>query len=156
MIVAKPVIPNQYWILRQDDQKIGNIEAGPDGFQVKIQGRVENFKTIHTIKKTVPIEFESASRPRSQMPNEKTAYGYPTTGRSYNAIYDVKHQVPLWTKESRSKSWYAAGWFRILQGRRWNSVLCPKLIMLERYQYQGPFHTKEEAETHEPAHQSVR
>ena len=36
MIVEKPVIPNQYWILKQDDRKIGNIEAGPDGFQVRI------------------------------------------------------------------------------------------------------------------------
>ena len=156
MIVAKPVIPNQYWILRQDDQKIGNIEAGPDGFQVKIRGHVEKYKTIHTIKKNVAIEFESAAVPRTHKGTDKMAYGYPTTSRPHNSIYDVKHQVPLWTKESRSKSWYAAGWFRVLQGRRWTSVLCPKLIMLERYRYQGPFHTKEEVETHEPTHQSIR
>ena len=35
MIVAKPVIDNQYWILKQDNQKIGNIEASADGYVVK-------------------------------------------------------------------------------------------------------------------------
>ena len=48
MIVAKTVIPNQYWILRQGDTKVGNIEAGPDGFQIKINNVVQQYKSIIT------------------------------------------------------------------------------------------------------------
>jgi hypothetical protein len=153
MIVAKAVIPNQYWILKQDDRKVGNIEADPSGgFQVKINNQVERFKTIRTIKQRVAIDFEPVVKPRTRVTGNEVN-GYPTTSKPYNAIYDVRHQVPLWTREERSKSWYAAGWYRVKQGRHWTIEECPKLIMLERYEYQGPFHTEAEARAHEPAHQ---
>lgn len=145
MIVAKTVIPNQYWILRKDDRKVGNIEAGPDGFQLKLNDRVQKFNNIDTIKQKVKINFE----PMIRMQAEATANeinGFPTTGFPYNAIFDVRHQVPLWTQEDKSKSWFAAGWYRIKLGRHWSVAECPKLITLERYQYKGPFKTKEEAE----------
>jgi hypothetical protein len=146
MIVAKAVIPNQYWILRQDDRKIGNIEAGPDGYQVRIDNQVHRFKTIRMMKQRVPIDFEAPTQKKpAKLANEVN--GYHTTGRPYNAIYDVRHQVPLWTREPRSKSWYAAGWYRVKQGRTWSVIECPKLIMLDRYQYQGPFRTQAEAES---------
>ena len=146
MIVAKTVIPNQYWILRQDDQKIGNIEADPSGgFQVKIRDQVEKFKTIHTIKKKVDISFEPQYR-KSTTRTDNSVHGFPTTHKPYNAVYDVKHHVPLWTREPRSKSWYAAGWYKVKQGRNWTVVNCPKLIAIQRYRYQGPYMTQEEAE----------
>lgn len=145
MIVAKAVIPDQYWILREDDRKIGNIEAEPGGFAVKINNQVRRFKSITTIKKNVNINFEVTKRPKKPKPGNEV-YGYHTTHRPYNAIYDVRHQVPLWTRESRSKSWLAAGWYRVKQGRHWEVVECPKLILLERYQYQGPFRTEQEAQ----------
>ena len=75
----------------------------------------------------------------------KTVHGYPTREQAYNAIYDVKHQVPLWTREPRSKSWYAAGWYQVRQGRSWQVEFCPKLITLQRYAYRGPYYTEEQA-----------
>lgn len=153
MIIAKAVIPNQYWILRDDHGKIGNIEADPSGgFQVRINNEIQKFQTINKLKRRFPIDFQTIKRSKIKS-KENQVSGYHTTGTPYNAIYDVKHQVPLWTKEERSKSWYAAGWYRIKQGRNWTIEECPKLIMLERYQYQGPFFTKDEANNHEPAHQ---
>ena len=146
MIVAKPVVPDQYWILRDGDVKIGNIQAEPGGFSVRIHDHVQKFKNLPTIKRKVAIDFErlpQKSKPKSAA-NE--IYGYPTTHPPHNAIYDVRHQVPLWTRENRSKSWLAAGWYRVKQGRAWTVVECPKLIMLERYPYQGPFRSQQEAQ----------
>jgi len=145
MIVAKAVIPDQYWILREDDRKIGNIEQAPDGFRVRINDRVEKFKTIHTIKKQKSIDFEPQKQ-TVQKQEGNQVYGYATTSQPYNGVYDVKHQVPLWTREERSKSWYAAGWYAVRQGRRWAVEQCPKLIMLERYEFRGPYHTAEQAQ----------
>lgn len=152
MLLAKPVIPNQYWILRDDDRKVGNIEATADGLQVKINNQVETFKNIRVLKQRVKVSFEPAHKAKVTCESNHEVNGYPTTGRAHNAIFDVKHQVPLWTREPRSKSWYAAGWYVMQQGRRRKVVQCPKLIALERYQYHGPFHTKEEAE-HAATHQ---
>jgi uncharacterized membrane protein YfhO len=144
MIVAKTVVPNQYWILQQDNQKIGNIEASPSGFSVKINNQVQSFKSINTIKQKVAIDFEIVSNKKPQV-SSNSVHGYSTSSRAFNAIYDVKHQVPLWTKEARSKSWYAAGWYQLKQGREWETVFCPKLITLQRYPYYGPFYTEEQA-----------
>jgi hypothetical protein len=144
MIVAKTVVPNQYWILKQGNQKIGNIEAGPGGISVKINNQVQSFKSINTIKQNVSIDFETVSKKKPTV-SSNSVHGYSTSSRAFNAIYDVKHQVPLWTRESRSKSWYAAGWYQIKQGREWETVFCPKLITLQRYAYRGPYHTEEQA-----------
>lgn len=152
MLLAKPVIPNQYWILRDDDRKVGNIEATSEGVQIKIDNRVQTFKNIGVLKQKVKIAFEPVPRARATDRLQHQVNDYPTTARPYNAIFDVKHQVPLWTREPRSKSWYAAGWYAVRQGRRWQVVQCPKLIALERYQYQGPFRNQQEAE-HALAHQ---
>lgn len=146
MIIAKPVIPDQYWILKDGDRKIGNIQAEPGGFAVKINDQIARYKNILTIKKKVAIDFEKISQRSASNQVGNEIYGYPTTHRPHNAIYDVRHQVPLWTRDSRSKSWLAAGWYRVKQGRAWTVVQCPKLIMLERYQYQGPFRSQQEAE----------
>jgi hypothetical protein len=146
MILAKAVIPNQYWILKQDDRKVGNIQSGPDGFQVRINNHVEKFPSITKIKQQVAIDFEPVgSKSRAAKQND-LVYGYQTTGRAYNAVYDVKHHAPLWTKEPKSKSWYAAGWYLVRQGREWEAVNCPKLIIIQRHEYRGPFHSQEQAE----------
>ena len=35
-LIAKPVIDKQYWILKKDDRKVGQVEASDDGYTVKI------------------------------------------------------------------------------------------------------------------------
>ena len=144
MIIAKAVIPKQFWILKEDDRKVGNIEAGADGFSVKIGNQVQSYKSINTLKQRISIKFESLNKTETVI-EDNIVHGYPTSGHPYNAIFDVKHQVPLWTQEPRSKSWYAAGWYQVKQGRSWTTELCPKLITLQRYPYRGPFYTKEQA-----------
>ena len=146
MIVAKPVIPNQFWILKENDRKIGNIEANAQGFSVRINDNVTNYKTLSMLKQRVPMSFENAivrSKPRV----ENFVHGYPTSDRPYNPVLDVRQQLPLYTQEPRSRSWFAAGWYRIQQHRRWEVVLSPKLILLQRYRFEGPFKTQEEAES---------
>ena len=57
MIVAKPVIDNQYWILKQDDEKIGNVQAVDGGFALTIRNKVAKFKTIRMLRRQANIEF---------------------------------------------------------------------------------------------------
>jgi hypothetical protein len=142
-IIAKPVIDKQYWILKKDNKKVGIIEAVADGFAVKIQNNVSRYKTIKMAGRDAGIEFEPAVKTKKQSVNQ--VHGYDVGGRIYNALWDVKHKLPLFTRSDKSKSWFAAGWYMVKQHRNWKLVQNPKLITLERYKYQGPFHTKEEA-----------
>ena len=144
MIVAKPVIDKQFWILKQDDQKVGNIQVTADGtYEVKIQNQIDRYKTIPMLRKATGVEFEPAEK--KSKPATDSVHGYPTGCRAHNAMWDVKHRLPLFTKTAKSKSWFAAGWYRVKQHRNWKVMHNPKLILLERYSYQGPFYTKDKA-----------
>ena len=72
-------------------------------------------------------------------------HGYPVSGCVYDPMWDVRQQLPVYTKTTKSKSWFAAGWYNVRRGRQWRSVLAPKLILLQRYPYQGPFYTQQDA-----------
>jgi hypothetical protein len=144
VIQAKPVIANQFWILRQGDEKVGNIEATHEGFQVKINNQVRHFKTMRMVKANMGINFEPITK--SHAPKETAVYGFDTGCRAYNAMYEVKRHLPLFTKTRKSKSWYAAGWYAVKQNNTWRVQHNPKLITLQRYPYRGPFHNAKDAQ----------
>jgi hypothetical protein len=146
-IVAKPVIDKQFWILQENNCKIGNVEACRDGYQVRINNQVAQFKTIRMLQQRVDIEFEHLPKTAKTGIGHEV-HGYPTAGRAHNGIWNVPSKLPLYTKTAKSKSWYAAGWYAVRQGRHWETVQDPKLIVLQRYPYQGPFLTEEEANEH--------
>jgi len=143
-IVAKPVIDKQYWILKKDDQKVGELEADGSGYTMRIANQIQRFKTIPMVRKTVDIAFAPAEKATPSKPRQ--VYGYDTGYRAYNPMWDLKHKLPLFTKEKKSKSWYAAGWYAVKQHRSWKFIQSPKLILLERYQYRGPFHDQDSAQ----------
>jgi hypothetical protein len=148
MLVAKPVIDKQFWILQENDRKVGNVEACAGGYQVRLNNQVAQFKTIKMAAQRANIEFEPAvklSKPKATMDR---VHGYPVSSRVYNPMWDVTQQLPVYTKTAKSKSWFAAGWYRVRRGRTWTTMLAPKLIMLQRYVHLGPFLTQEAADDH--------
>lgn len=144
-LIAKPVIDKQFWIIKEDDRKVGNVEACDGGYQVKINNQIQQFKSIKMVEKRVQIQFETSVRSAVKTTTKpQQVHGYPTSGRAHNGIWNVQDKLPLYTKAPKSKSWYAAGWYRVKKGRTWRVVQDPKLILLQRYAYQGPFHSREE------------
>jgi hypothetical protein len=147
-LVAKPVIDKQFWILQDGDRKVGNVEACAGGYQVKINNQTAQFKTIRMAAQRINIQFETPARTIDVAKIVNQVHGYPTSGRVYNPMWDVKMKLPVYTKTNKSKSWFAAGWYRVRKGRGWSVVQDPKLIMLQRYSYLGPFHNMEVANEH--------
>ena len=143
-IVAKPVVDKQFWILQDGDRKVGNVEACDGGYQVRINNQVAQFKTIRMAAQRVNIEFAPVVKTTKTRQTTNLVHGYPAAGRVYNPIWDVQQKLPLFTKTNKSKSWYAAGWYQVKKGRNWTTVQDPKLIVLQRYPYNGPFHSQEE------------
>jgi hypothetical protein len=146
MIVAKPVIDKQFWILKKDDQKVGNIQATGTGYQITIDNKVASYKTIPMLCRREHIEIEKPVETKAVPKN--IVHGFEVSGKVYNPLWNVQLKLPLFTRDTKSKSWFAAGWYRVKQHRKWKIIENPKLITLERYAYQGPFKTKEEA-THD-------
>lgn len=143
MIEAKPVIANRYWILKQNDQKIGQIEASDTGYTVKILDQVRQYKTMPMVRQSTDIKFVPAEKSTSARPT--MVHGFDAGCRVHNAMWSVPYRLPLFTRTARSKSWFAAGWYAIQQNRAWRVERNPKLIVLERYAFHGPFHSQEQA-----------
>lgn len=146
-LVAKPVIDRKYWILQDNDRKVGNVEACDGGFQVKINNQTAQFKTIKLVEQRVHVHFEPPLKTKAK-PVTNLVHGYPVAGRVHNPMWDVQKKLPIYTKTNKSKSWFAAGWYKVKKGRNWSTIQGPKLILLQRYPYSGPFYSKEEAEQH--------
>ena len=144
MILAKPIVDNQYYILKKDDRKIGQLEVKENGnCTIKILDSVVSYTTIKMAREAVNIQFEPAETTTPPLPN--IVYGHNVEGKVFNPLWDVKHRLPLFTREDKSKSWFAAGWYRVRKGRNWKTIQAPKLIMIQRYPYQGPFYSEAEA-----------
>jgi hypothetical protein len=143
MITAKPVVDKNYWILTQGDAKIGAITAGSDGYTVTIRGRQHRFNNMRGLKSQLKIDLPSA--PRQARPDYQQVHGFDAGCRAYNGMWHVQLRLPVFTKSVKSRSWYAAGWYAVQQARSWKIIRNPKLILLQRYRFQGPFHSREEA-----------
>jgi hypothetical protein len=148
-LIALPVVDKQYWILKDNDRKVGNVEACAGGYQVKINNQVVQYKTIKMVEQRVNVHFESAPKVSKSKTKTNLVHGYPASGRIYNPMWDLQQKLPIYTKTTKSKSWFAAGWYRVKKGRNWATVQDPKLIVVQRYPYQGPFYTREEAENND-------
>ena len=144
-LIAKPVVKNQFWIVTDGNEKVGNVLADSSGFEVKLNGNKTHYKNTKAIQRVTQIEFQNFSKFSSEK-KEVPFSEYPTTAKVYNSILDIKRKLHLFTKTTKSKCYYAAGWYTFKQGSEDKVIFCPKYIFIQRYEYQGPFKTKDEAE----------
>ena len=142
-LIAKPIIKNQYWVVTDGEKKVGNVVANGSGFDLIIEGKNTHFKTTNEIKKKVKIEFQTlkSNNTQAQLPFAI----FPTSGKIYNSFFDVKRKLHIFTKSAKSKCYHAAGYFILNQTGQEEVIFCPKYIFIQRYKYEGPFKTKEEA-----------
>ena len=62
MIKAKPVVPDQYWILTDGSAKVGNIQADDSGFRVTVKNSTMRVEDLADLADTVPVQFEAQIR----------------------------------------------------------------------------------------------
>ena len=134
--IARPIVNGKFWVLKQNEKKIGSVEKDNNGYFVTTQQGNARFKTIKSLRDITKISFED-DRERIKHP-ENQVNGFPTDCKPFNGVYNIHTRLPVYTKEKKSKSWYAAGYYMLTIGRKTKIVFCPKLILLERYGYFGP------------------
>jgi hypothetical protein len=143
-IIAKPVVKNKFWIVEEGGEKIATIQAIEEGgFAYVHDEQRELFPSIKMISKKYNIEFVKAEKPKKEKLDVYDVYGFPTNTQPNNEVLDVQRYLPIYTKGSKSKSFFCAGYYIIKFSSTWVRAYCPKLITLNRYEYQGPFKTQE-------------
>lgn len=144
-LIAKPIIKDQYWVVTNGEEKIGNVVAEGSGFNLKINGVSKHYENTTELKRKTRIQFQTlkTDRTKRELPFAK----FPTVCKVHNSMLDIKRKLHLFTKTAKSKCYYAAGWFAINQNGEFEKVLCPKYIFVQRYPYYGPYKTETEAES---------
>jgi hypothetical protein len=139
-IQAKPIVKNKYWIVEDDGRKIGTVQAADDGVVLVQDNHRLKYPSIKVLGTAHNIRFVSGQR--TQTRSVDSVYDYPSRGTPYNAIYDLKLRLPLYTTSRKSKSYYCAGYYLVRYENEWIREFCPKKIILQRNQYHGPFATE--------------
>lgn len=142
-LTAKPIIKNQYWVVTDGEKKVGNVIHEGSDYKVILENTKEVYTNTKEIEKSKKIVFEKVEKTKTSVVPAFAVY--PTSNnRTYNNYYDVKRKLHIFTKTPKSKCYYVAGWFAVKQNEEFIPVLCPKYIFIQRYDYLGPFMTKEE------------
>ena len=137
-IKAKSVVHNKFWILQnKQNKKVGQVKAADQGFEVRLNGSEAGcFKTLASFKES-PL-FEFTDLPALNNDPSNSCHGYKTNTIAHNAVWNMQYKLPLFTQTEESKSWFAAGYYKLNISGTWIVQYCPKLITLQRHEYKGP------------------
>ena len=144
---AKEIVKNKFWILSDETRNIGTISFNDEQYMLSDSKGSRFFNDTLEIQKSLNSKVSWQELEIKEVKPEKVVNQYPTSCLPYNDIYDVKRKLPLFTKSSKSKSLYCAGYYTIKFEKGWVKSFCPKLITVERYEYRGPFKTELEMRT---------
>tara|TARA_Y100000389_G_scaffold72062_1_gene68826 strand:+ start:2018 stop:2485 length:468 start_codon:yes stop_codon:yes gene_type:complete len=139
---AKPVLKDKFWIVEQDNQRVGTMSWNDDRYMFSSSIETCFFDNKREMKKKFGVDIIWNDVDEQTLPNDFIVHGFPTSVQPYNTMYDVKRKLPLFTKSNKSKSSYCAGYYIIEFEKGWVKSFCPKLITVERYNYKGPFKTE--------------
>lgn len=149
--VAKILVPNKVWIVKEGGQKLGTLNKEKKGFTFYRKGQKIEFDKSdikNQFGDTLAVEIEKTVKTiKSTNTDTLNVYEYPCGSKPHNPVYNIKKKLPIYAKSNKSKSLYCAGYYVIQFRKGWVKSFCPKLITLERYPFKGPFKTEEEMKT---------
>ena len=143
-LLAKAVVKNKCWIVEDDrHNQVGTILANPKGVVYQHDHTREQFASLKMCSDRYNIVVDKTP-PKRVITESNSVYGFPCEHKAHNALWDVKHKLPIFTKGTKSKSFFCAGYYIVKFNNGWVKSYCPKLITLNRYPYAGPYDTVEE------------
>jgi hypothetical protein len=151
-IHAKPIVDGKFWIVEENGSKIATLHKKENNKFIlsSTNGEVMFNKKQDLTKQFGEGFFLTSTKVKvttSTDADTHECHGYPAMAAPYNAMYDVRRKLPLFTKSAQSKSLYCAGYYIIKFNKGWVKSFCPKAITIERYPYKGPFKSKLEMKT---------
>ena len=134
MLLAKQIDENN-WVLFEHRRKVGNIVA-----QSKNSLLVSKNQQRFVIQNFSDLGITEEKIKKSEVENP---FDYPiNVQKIFNNQFDIKRKLPIFTTKEKSQCFYCAGWYLVMYpaGAKW--VLCPKLLTLLRYEFDGPHKNK--------------
>ena len=147
-LLAKAIVKNKCWVVEDDyHNQVGTIMTSPTGVVYQHDQTREHFASLKLLSDRYNIIVDKAP-PKKIVTEAHDVYGYPCDHKAQNVLWDVPKRLPVFTKGSKSKSFFCAGYYIVKFNNGWVKSYCPKLITLNRYPYAGPYQTQEEMQEH--------
>ena len=141
-LMAKPVLADKFWIVERDGQKVGTIRTNEKGVTLTVGKQNHAFSKLEDLEKKMSVTFTDRQITTTET-TEHEIYNFPCKTKPFNAIFDLKRKLPLYTKTENSQSFFCAGYYVIhWEDGNHSPAYNPKLLTLSRYTYEGPFKTK--------------
>src|SRR6056300_1660683 len=145
---AKTLVKDKFWIVEQNGEKLGTLQKQEDNGWTFLSKKDQR-QVFHTQESLFTrfgfniFETSDVKLPKEEVQTDNfDVHGFPCSQHPYNPMFDVKNQLPVYTKTPKSKSQFAAGYYIICFEKGWRKAYCPKMITLSRYDYKGPIKTK--------------
>tara|TARA_E500000318_G_scaffold13458_2_gene12655 strand:- start:134 stop:637 length:504 start_codon:yes stop_codon:yes gene_type:complete len=139
-VKTKQLLPDRFWIIEHNGSRIGTIQRH-DQNQFIVTGTDSSIANLTLAEVEDKFDlFEPINEVEPQS-SDKIVYGYPAKHTPYNAVFDVKHQLPLYSKSPNSDNMYAAGYYCVKFPKGWVKGFCPKLATIQGNEFRGPFKT---------------
>lgn len=142
-LIAKPVVKNKFWIVENDGEKIATIQKNSAGVTLVSNNQRQFFENLKKLGAEVNVVFDNTP-PKPKIKKSFDINGYPTCCVPHNVLYDVKKRCFIYTKNKKSKSYHCAGFFLVKHNNAWVKSFCPKVIILQRQEFKGPYQSKED------------
>lgn len=141
-IKAKPLLEGKFWIVSEDGENVGTLSKDEERFVYQCHSGTQVFDTERLLKKHLgKIVWSSKEVEEVEDNAELSIYGYDVSSKPATSMFDIKRQLPLFTKSKKSKSLYCAGYYIIHFDKGWVKSFCPKMTTIDNNEYQGPFKT---------------
>ena len=144
-MLAKPVVKNKFWVVKGDEgEQIATIQklTHSKGVVLVSNGGRKKYPSISVLGKEHNIKIgRTVAKPTA---SSADVHGFPADGDIFNVVFDVSKGLPLYTKLEASKSFFCAGYYIINFNGSCVKNFSPKLLTLDRNDYEGPFHTEDE------------
>ena len=112
-INAKPVLKDKFWIIEEDNQRVGTLSWNDDRYIFSSSIETCFFDDTKQMKKKFGSDVVFVNNTNiieAQIPKENNIHGFPTSVPPHNSMYDVKRKLPLFTKLA-SHSGHLNGFF---------------------------------------------
>jgi len=137
MYTAQEVISDKFWIVLNNNNKIGTVRFINDGKYEFFDQRSETKTLLENFDELFKVQ--DARRDHNLLNEDTNVNGYPT---GFNKPIPADHpSIPAFKKTANANTLFAAGYY-IIQFKRWLPSFAPKVATLEKYPYRGPYMTE--------------
>lgn len=146
MLQAKQIIKDSFWILEQNEQKVGTMRKASSTWQVLLEQNKQEFQTYDEVISFLGSDPLSVNKKNLEQPEagKFDVNGYPTEIKPFNI--EVKNNLPTYTKTSKSQVRHCAGYYCVEFPKGWVPSFNPKMQTLveNAMSFAGPFNSEME------------